>query len=94
MHSVDILQITKQVEDYMTSRESSPNVYNVINALDKLGHLRNIKPQDVKEVYPVYDANHECDDVGLCPRCRGVDIFPGQRVCRGCAEEMMDYNAR
>ena len=39
MHASDIMDITIAVEEYMKGRGSSPNIYNVVNALDKLGYL-------------------------------------------------------
>ena len=39
MHASDIMDITIAVEKYMKGRNSSPNVFNVVNALDKLGYL-------------------------------------------------------
>jgi hypothetical protein len=42
MHPVDLFRITNEVEEYMQRRKSKRLVYNVVNALDKLGYLNPV----------------------------------------------------
>lgn len=46
MDPADLFRITQEVEAYMQERDSIPLVYNVINALDKLGYLKDPSPSE------------------------------------------------
>lgn len=68
-------------EDWISAEEADP-------ALDMaLASIFTGRPQS-SELFQYPPTSRDIDDVILCPRCQGQDMFPGQRVCTTCLAEI------
>ena len=68
MYPADLFRITQEVESYMQKRESKRLVYNVVNALDKLGYLHDkLDMHEPESVCP--QCGGKLDLACLCPGC-------------------------